>query len=39
MSTYSMAQMETLTGISAHTLRIWERRYSFINPSRTESNI
>jgi MerR family transcriptional regulator, light-induced transcriptional regulator len=39
MSTYSMAQMETLTGISAHTLRIWERRYSFLNPSRTESNI
>lgn len=39
MSTYSMAQMETLTGISAHTLRIWERRYRFINPSRTESNI
>ncbi len=39
MSTYSMAQVEALTGIRAHTLRIWERRYSFLNPSRTETNI
>ena len=34
-----MSQMETLTGISAHKLRIWERRYSFLNPMRTETNI
>lgn len=39
MSTYSMAQVEALTGIKAHTLRIWERRYSFLNPSRTKTNI
>ena len=39
MATYSMAQVETLTGISAHTLRIWERRYTFLNPERTETNI
>ena len=39
MSTYSMAQVEALSGIKAHTLRIWERRYSFLNPSRTETNI
>ena len=39
MSTYSMAQVEALTGIKAHTLRIWERRYNFLNPSRTETNI
>ena len=39
MATYSMAQVETLTGISAHTIRIWERRYSFLNPGRTETNI
>ena len=39
MSTYSMAQVEALTGIKAHTLRIWEQRYSFLNPSRTETNI
>ena len=34
-----MAQVEALTGIRAHTLRIWERRYRFLNPSRTETNI
>ena len=39
MTTYSMAQVTTLTGITAHTLRIWERRYSFLNPGRTETNI
>ena len=39
MAKYSMAQVENLTGISAHTLRIWERRYSFLEPERTETNI
>ena len=39
MNTYSMSQVETLTGIKGHTLRIWERRYSFLKPLRTKSNI
>jgi len=39
MITYSMSQVETLTGINAHTLRVWERRYNFLLPLRTESNI
>lgn len=39
MNTYTMAQVETLTGIKSHTLRIWERRYSFLKPNRTETNI
>jgi DNA-binding transcriptional MerR regulator len=39
MAVYSMAQVENLTGISAHTLRIWERRYSFLTPERTATNI
>lgn len=39
MTTYTMTQVETLTGISAHTLRAWERRYSFLVPSRSETNI
>lgn len=39
MSTYSVAQVEAITGINAHTLRIWERRYSFLNPMRTATNI
>ncbi len=34
-----MAQVESLTGIKAHTLRIWERRYNFLNPMRTDTNI
>jgi DNA-binding transcriptional MerR regulator len=39
MNTYSVAQVEAITGINAHTLRIWERRYNFINPMRTATNI
>ncbi len=39
MSTYSVAQVEAITGINAHTLRIWERRYDFLNPERTDTNI
>jgi DNA-binding transcriptional MerR regulator/DNA-directed RNA polymerase subunit L len=34
-----MTQVETLTGINAHTLRIWERRYDFIKAHRTDTNI
>lgn len=34
-----MHQMEVLTGIKAHTLRVWERRYGFPNPQRTKTNI
>jgi len=36
---YSMTQVENLTGIKAHTLRIWERRYNFLKPERSDSNI
>jgi DNA-binding transcriptional MerR regulator len=39
MGSYTMSQVETLTGIKSHTLRVWERRYSFLKPSRTASNI
>lgn len=39
METYSMTQVETLTGINAHTLRIWERRYDFMKAHRTDTNI
>lgn len=34
-----MAQIVTLTGIKAHTLRKWETRYNFLNPERTDTNI
>jgi DNA-binding transcriptional MerR regulator len=39
MVSYSVAQVEALTGIKAHTLRIWERRYDFLEPMRTPTNI
>ena len=39
MSKYTMAQIVTLTGINAHTLRKWETRYSIIEPERTDTNI
>jgi DNA-binding transcriptional MerR regulator len=36
---YSIKDLEQLSGIKAHTLRIWEQRYSFIKPKRTVTNI
>jgi len=39
MEEYSMAQVELLTGISAHKLRMWERRYTFLKPMRSPTNI
>lgn len=39
MITYSVAQVEALTGISAHSLRVWERRFDFVEPYRTDTNI
>ncbi|MBT8190948.1 MAG: MerR family transcriptional regulator [Bacteroidia bacterium] len=31
--------MESLSGVKAHTLRIWEKRYNIIKPKRTSTNI
>lgn len=39
MKRFSISDIETLTGIKAHTLRIWEQRYNFFKPKRTETNI
>jgi DNA-binding transcriptional MerR regulator len=39
VSNYSIRDLEQLSGIKAHTLRIWEQRYQFIEPKRTETNI
>lgn len=38
-STYSIGDLERLTGIKAHTIRIWEKRYGLLNPDRTDTNI
>ncbi|HHP7241685.1 MAG TPA: MerR family transcriptional regulator [Cyclobacteriaceae bacterium] len=39
MSTFSIKDLEHLSGIKAHTIRIWEQRYSLIEPKRTPTNI
>jgi DNA-binding transcriptional MerR regulator len=39
MATYSIKDLEHLSGIKAHTIRIWEKRYGLINPNRTNTNI
>lgn len=38
-SKYSIKDLEHLSGIKAHTLRIWEQRYNLIEPKRTPTNI
>jgi len=39
MDSFTIKDLENLSGIKAHTLRIWEQRYSFLKPSRTFTNI
>lgn len=39
MSTFSIKDLEHLSGIKAHTIRIWEQRYELISPKRTDANI
>ena len=39
ISGYSIKDLEKLSGIKAHTLRIWEKRYSLFKPRRTDTNI
>lgn len=39
MNRFSIKDIENLTGIKAHTLRIWEQRHGIIKPKRTDTNI
>ena len=39
MSIFSIKDIEAVSGIKSHTLRIWEQRYGIITPKRTETNI
>ncbi len=39
MGKYSIKELERLSGIKAHTIRIWEKRYHLIEPRRTATNI
>lgn len=36
---FTIKELESLSGIKAHTIRIWEQRYHFLQPSRTQTNI
>src|SRR5689334_5166330 len=36
---FTIRELESLSGIRAHTIRIWEQRYNFLKPSRTVTNI
>lgn len=36
---YAIKDLERLSGIKAHTLRIWEQRYGILKPERTDTNI
>lgn len=36
---FSIKDLENLSGIKAHTIRIWEKRYNLLQPSRTDTNI
>lgn len=38
MRPYQINELEKLTGIKAHTIRIWEKRYNLISPLRTDTN-
>jgi DNA-binding transcriptional MerR regulator len=38
MQSYPINELERLTGVKAHTIRIWEKRYGLIVPERTKTN-
>lgn len=39
MAIYSIKDLEKLSGIKAHTIRVWEQRYKILEPNRTQTNI
>lgn len=39
MGTYSIKDLEKLSGVKAHTIRIWEQRYNLLQPLRSDTNI
>ncbi|AGC77525.1 DNA-binding transcriptional MerR regulator [Nonlabens dokdonensis] len=38
-SKFSIKDLENLSGIKSHTIRIWEKRYNLLEPDRTDTNI
>lgn len=39
MNSFTIKDLSNLSGIKAHTLRIWEQRYNFLKPGRSFTNI
>ncbi|MFP5040344.1 MerR family transcriptional regulator [Parasediminibacterium sp. JCM 36343] len=39
MNVFTIKDLEKLSGIKAHTIRIWEQRYALLKPQRTDTNI
>lgn len=39
MQEFSIKDLETFTGVKAHTIRMWEQRYGILEPQRTSTNI
>lgn len=39
MVVYTIKEIEKLSGVKAHTLRVWEKRYGIVQPNRTDTNI
>jgi MerR family transcriptional regulator, light-induced transcriptional regulator len=39
MNVFTIKDLENLSGIKAHTIRIWEQRYNFLKPNRSDTNI
>ena len=38
-NSFSIKDLEDLSGIKSHTIRIWEKRYNLLQPERTETNL
>jgi DNA-binding transcriptional MerR regulator len=39
MNAFTIRDLENISGIKAHTIRVWEQRYDFLKPQRTDTNI
>ncbi|NJM16237.1 MAG: MerR family transcriptional regulator [Bacteroidales bacterium] len=39
MANYSIKDLENLSGIKAHTIRVWEKRFKLVVPQRSSTNI
>lgn len=38
MNLFSISQLQDFSGIKAHTIRVWEKRYNALNPTRSKGN-